>query len=168
MNTTHLPKHVFEQFMLNALKHFARCQLHLIPRPIFNLIFAKAFNHALNQPLKAGEFDFLHNRWLTIKISDFEFQWSMTLKNQQFILSHNIKSDAVLSGDSQALLMIAAQVVDADTLFFQRRLTIEGDTEFALEVKNTLDAVDRDELALIYQAPLHWLETALKNKASYR
>jgi predicted lipid carrier protein YhbT len=35
---------------------------------------------------------------------------------------------------------------DPDTLFFQRRLTIEGDTELGLEVKNILDALDHENL----------------------
>ena len=30
---------------------------------------------------------------------------------------------------------------DADTLFFERRLVMEGDTEFGLLLKNTLDAI---------------------------
>ena len=35
---------------------------------------------------------------------------------------------------------------DPDTLFFNRRLSIEGDTELGLMVKNTLDALDPDIL----------------------
>jgi predicted lipid carrier protein YhbT len=40
------------------------------------------------------------------------------------------------------LLLLAGQV-DADTLFFQRRLAIAGDTELGLVVKNWLDAQER-------------------------
>jgi len=39
-------------------------------------------------------------------------------------------------------MMLAARSVDADTLFFQRRLKIEGDTELGLSLKNFLDAQD--------------------------
>ncbi|HLV27960.1 MAG TPA: SCP2 sterol-binding domain-containing protein, partial [Burkholderiaceae bacterium] len=35
---------------------------------------------------------------------------------------------------------------DPDTLFFSRRLVMEGDTELGLLVKNTLDALDMDVL----------------------
>ena len=35
-----------------------------------------------------------------------------------------------------------AREADPDTLFFNRRLVVEGDTEFALLVKNTLDTID--------------------------
>ena len=39
-------------------------------------------------------------------------------------------------------ILIAARAADADTLYFQRRLAVEGDTESALLVKNTLDALE--------------------------
>jgi predicted lipid carrier protein YhbT len=42
--------------------------------------------------------------------------------------------------------LIAGRKEDPDTLFFQRRLSIEGDTELGLEVKNLMDSVDLDAL----------------------
>ncbi|MEE8428093.1 MAG: SCP2 sterol-binding domain-containing protein, partial [Gammaproteobacteria bacterium] len=38
---------------------------------------------------------------------------------------------------------------DSDTLFFQRRLRMEGDTELGLEIKNFLDSLDADALKLV-------------------
>ena len=38
--------------------------------------------------------------------------------------------------------LIAAREADADTLYFQRRLVVEGDTEAALLIKNTLDSLE--------------------------
>ena len=37
---------------------------------------------------------------------------------------------------------LAAREADPDTLFFNRRLVVEGDTEIALLVKNTLDTIE--------------------------
>ncbi len=37
---------------------------------------------------------------------------------------------------------LARRLEDPDTLFFSRRLTIDGDTELGLLVKNALDAID--------------------------
>ena len=42
---------------------------------------------------------------------------------------------------------LARRLEDPDTLFFSRRLTIDGDTELGLLVKNTLDAIDWSQLA---------------------
>lgn len=47
----------------------------------------------------------------------------------------------VIRAQTLALWDLARGVDDADRLFFDRRLTLEGDTEFGLVVKNTLDAV---------------------------
>lgn len=48
-----------------------------------------------------------------------------------------------LSAQAADFLRMAAGDMDADTLFFQRKLAIEGDTELGLVVKNWLDAVER-------------------------
>lgn len=47
--------------------------------------------------------------------------------------------------------MIAGRKEDPDTLFFQRRLSIQGDTELGLEVKNLLDNIDFDNMPDIAQ-----------------
>jgi predicted lipid carrier protein YhbT len=38
--------------------------------------------------------------------------------------------------------LLARRLEDPDTLFFSLRLSMEGDTELGLLVKNTLDAID--------------------------
>ena len=45
---------------------------------------------------------------------------------------------------SSDLLALASRAEDPDTLFFQRRLALEGDTAIGLRVKNLLDALDFD------------------------
>lgn len=49
---------------------------------------------------------------------------------------------------------------DPDTLFFQRKLQIEGDTELGLHLKkNWLDTTDRSALASMMPGPLaRWLQ----------
>ncbi|AOY01127.1 SCP2 domain-containing protein [Jeongeupia sp. USM3] len=49
---------------------------------------------------------------------------------------------------------IARRDADPDTLFFQRRLTISGDTELGLQLKNLLDATDWAPLLALLPAPL--------------
>jgi predicted lipid carrier protein YhbT len=56
--------------------------------------------------------------------------------------------DLSITGTLHAFLLLAARYEDTDTLFFQRRLQMEGDTELGLEVKNFLDGLDVDS---------HWL-----------
>ena len=42
---------------------------------------------------------------------------------------------------------------DPDTLFFSRRLVVEGDTELGLIAKNTLDAVELPKLDFSFLLP---------------
>lgn len=46
-----------------------------------------------------------------------------------------------IQADARAFLDLMAGQEDPDTLFFERRLVMEGDTAFALLLKNTIDAV---------------------------
>ncbi len=47
-----------------------------------------------------------------------------------------------ISASVRDLLALALRTEDSDSLFFSRRLLLEGDTELGLLVKNTLDSVD--------------------------
>ena len=60
--------------------------------------------------------------------------------------SQAIQEDVGFKASGDDLLLIAGRKQDPDTLFFQRRLQIEGDTELGLEVKNLIDAIDLDQL----------------------
>ncbi|HEY5762263.1 MAG TPA: SCP2 sterol-binding domain-containing protein [Rhodocyclaceae bacterium] len=50
--------------------------------------------------------------------------------------------DLSFSADLSAYLKLLARQEDPDTLFFNRQLMIEGNTELGLMVKNMLDAVE--------------------------
>lgn len=47
-----------------------------------------------------------------------------------------------ISAGTREFLLLALRKEDPDTLFFDRRLCVEGDTELGLIVKNALDRVD--------------------------
>ncbi len=56
-------------------------------------------------------------------------------------------ADVVLSAAAHDYWLLATRREDADTLFFARRLVMEGDTDLGLIVKNTLDAVDWPQMS---------------------
>lgn len=47
----------------------------------------------------------------------------------------------LVKAQADALWLLVRGESDADRLFFERRLVIEGDTEYGLILKNTLDAI---------------------------
>jgi O2-independent ubiquinone biosynthesis accessory factor UbiT len=63
--------------------------------------------------------------------------------------------DLHFSANLSAFLQLLSRQEDPDTLFFNRQLSVEGDTELGLLVKNMLDAVEWSALSqLPLPAPL--------------
>lgn len=85
-------------------------------------------------------------RWLSIHVRDIDLQWFTSVVNGKLVVSQNAQADVSFSADASDLLMIAARKQDPDTLFFQRRLVIEGDTELGLYVKNLMDAIELEQM----------------------
>ena len=52
------------------------------------------------------------------------------------------KPDLTISARSRDFIALLAREEDPDTLFFSRRLLMEGETDLGLLVKNTLDGID--------------------------
>jgi predicted lipid carrier protein YhbT len=63
-------------------------------------------------------------------------------------------ADLTVSASLRDFVALALRVEDPDTLFFARRLRIEGDTELGLTVKNLLDGIDWPGLAAALAATL--------------
>ncbi|MFW5969862.1 MAG: ubiquinone anaerobic biosynthesis accessory factor UbiT [Halofilum sp. (in: g-proteobacteria)] len=116
-------------------------------QPLTRDILAVALNRTLRRQLADGEFGFLIGRTLAVCITDLDIHWSFTTNTTgDRILKSMAPADATIHGDSVALLLIAARRIDPDTLFFQRRLMVTGDTEFALHARNLLDTLEPEEL----------------------
>lgn len=52
------------------------------------------------------------------------------------------RADLTISARARDFIALMAREEDPDTLFFNRRLLMEGDTDLGLLVKNTLDGID--------------------------
>ena len=61
--------------------------------------------------------------------------------------------DLAFRANLSAFLQLAARQEDPDTLFISRELSIEGDTELGLIVKNMLDAIEWPAFPLFPGAP---------------
>ena len=56
--------------------------------------------------------------------------------------------DLSFRANLSAFMQLLARQEDPDTLFFKRELSVEGDTELGLYVKNMLDAVEWPQLCI--------------------
>ena len=78
--------------------------------------------------------------------------------------------DVTIRGRLEDFWRLATRAEDPDTLFFQRRLSIEGDTETGLHVKNLLDALDYDveaHVRAVLGAPLADVAVALLRRLPF-
>jgi len=108
----------------------------------------------LSQPfMDEGEIDFLKDKIAEVEIRDLSAKWYFTKIGQQLVmmdkaesLSISPKPDVVFSASVDALILMASQKIDPDTLFFNRKLKITGDTELGLEIKNLFDQFDLELL----------------------
>ncbi len=144
--------------MLNHVKHLIFTRAPVLLKPLLALVpFSlqkKALEHTLNQLFREsiidGDFDFLSGKWLRIKVTDLNLHWLVSYDGNALQIEPSgnppRECDVSFSASGDDLLLIAARKEDPDSLFFQRRLVIEGDTELGLEVKNLIDSVELDGL----------------------
>ncbi|MCE2573403.1 ubiquinone anaerobic biosynthesis accessory factor UbiT [Motilimonas eburnea] len=120
-----------------------RVPAQAVPFAVQRVLLENALNTLLSSSIEDEELDFLEEKWLKVCISDLGLAWCMTLKQGHIVVADaNQAYDVLFQGELNDLILIAGRKEDADTLFFQRRLQIEGDTELGLEVKNLLDGFD--------------------------
>ncbi len=106
-------------------------------------LFAQALDRALARHLPGDVRAALEGKRLRLRVTDarlaFDFEW----RGGAFAAcAPHAAPDLVIGAAAHDLLLLARREEDPDTLFFSRRLALEGDTELGLLVKNTLDALD--------------------------
>lgn len=119
----------------------------LVPPPLQRFALGRILRLQLREPIAAGDLDCLRDRHLLIRVRDLNLGWRFTLVGEELRVEPAVgNADVTISGNAEDFVLLASRRVDPDTLFFQRRLAIEGDTELGLEIKNLLDSLDPEHL----------------------
>ncbi|MCW8883088.1 MAG: SCP2 sterol-binding domain-containing protein [Sedimenticola sp.] len=120
--------------------------LSLVPSTSYSSIMVKVLNKLFAPELADGELDFLNEKVMRVDVVDARLSFSITLRNGSLCAAgKNQPHDLSIEGSIYDFLLLATRREDADTLFFNRRLRLGGDTELGLYVKNFLDALELDE-----------------------
>lgn len=123
--------------------------ISLLPRYPHSLIFTRAINLALGNKLRDEVWQPLHGKHICIRVKDAGIVFHFTLGPKGLMARHaTARPDLTISASAQDFILLALRKEDPDTLFFSRRLLMEGDTELGLLVKNTLDALELPPLDL--------------------
>jgi predicted lipid carrier protein YhbT len=133
------PRHLFPSLLAKPLS--------LIPGRLHALLISKALNHLLAGQIADGELEFMAGRYLRVEVMDAGIRFTLSFDGARLLAASAGKSpDLIFRGNVYDFLLLASRREDSDTLFFQRRLKIEGDTEMGLAIKNFLDAIDLESL----------------------
>ena len=118
---------------LSALQLF----LNIIPEPLHGRATALTCNHLLKGQTISKRLKVLDGKrlWLTILDSDTRLQCRFHDGQLRYDACQH-KPDIHIQGELKYFLQLASRNEDADTLFFARQLSMEGNTEDGLILKN--------------------------------
>ncbi len=115
-----------------------------------SLIFTWVLDLVLHEVIRSGALQVLHGKHIAIRVADTGLCLYFTLLPEGFscVTSSGIP-DLSISATMHDFYLLATRKEDPDTLFFKRRLLVEGDTELGLVVKNALDGMELDAAAML-------------------
>ncbi|KES12022.1 putative lipid carrier protein [Snodgrassella alvi SCGC AB-598-O02] len=92
----------------------------------------------------------LAGRNFQIVVEDLGLNLYFTADENKFILANNtVPVDLYFGANMVDFMKMLLRQEDPDTLFFNPKLKIEGDTELGLIVKNLLDSIDWSTIPLM-------------------
>jgi len=152
MTTLAKPGHLFPSLLAKPVS--------LIPGRLHAMLVSVLLKQLLAGPINDGDLDFMTGRCLRIEVMDAGIRFDLSFDGRRLLGAVNGNSpDLIFRGNVHEFLLLATRREDSDTLFFQRRLKIEGDTDMGLAIKNFLDAIEMESL------PWHRQLDGLLNRA---
>ena len=107
-----------------------------------SFVLALALDRLLRPHLTANVERQLADRVVEIEVCDLGIRCRLMLTESGF---HAVRDGGAVAlrvaADAASYLRLLRGEEDADRLFFERALVMEGDTEYGLILKNTLDAI---------------------------
>ena len=126
-----------------------------------SLLFVTGLNLALAKQLAPDVTQMLVSKKLRLCVRDAHWSFDFAWRDGRFVAATNPgEADLTISASAHDFVLLARRQEDPDTLFFNRRLAMEGDTELGLLVKNTIDAIELPVLTLEQLKPAHVLGQA--------
>lgn len=114
-----------------------------LPHRATAALFVTALNITLKKRLPPDVYRQLLGKGVEIVLTDWGTRLCFKATPSGFVVLKRAERIALsIRARGSDFGQLASGDEDADTLYFNRRLVLEGDTELALLIKNTLDALD--------------------------
>ncbi len=125
--------------------------LRTLPNALHSELLSRLLSHLLRGQYLAEQLIDLDGKRLAIGITDTRTELLFRIAGKRIVRQSRGSSaqpwDVRISGALADFWLLASRKEDPDTLFFKRTLTIEGETEAGLYLKNLLDALEFDSQA---------------------
>lgn len=118
--------------------------LRLVPEVLRTQAVALALNEALGARRSASPLGELEGRVLAFDVTDCGLSFTFEVRGARLWPALRRRPAVRIRGSLRSFWLLATRQEDPDTLFFQRRLSVEGDTALGVHVKNLIDAAGLD------------------------
>jgi predicted lipid carrier protein YhbT len=130
--------------------------LALVPMRLQQRAFEQLALHTLAKAFDKGALRDIEGRRIGIEVLDLRARFVVEVLPQRLVVLDPVAAaEACVRGTLTDLLQLASRLEDADTLFFQRRLTLTGDVDLGLRVRNLLDQLPWEDIPLGLRIVLH-------------
>ena len=106
----------------------------------------------------------MQGRVFAIRILDLGVSAGFRVGPSGFTAAKIEEAAVTFSANAEDFVRLALRLEDPDTLFFNRRLRIEGDTDLGLTAKNMLDGVELEALTAQMPAPVRMALNLLQQR----
>ncbi len=127
---------------LKPLSHFLR----FVPDKVHTHLLSRLGGHLMKEQAITSRLDYMEGKRLQLTIKDTGNCWKFIIRDNRLVddMKSKIVADVHIQGDLKTFLLLATGNEDPDSLFFSRHLSLEGNTEDGLYIKNLIDAMDFD------------------------
>lgn len=123
--------------------------VRLVPHAFQRRLLEITMATVLAGPIASGGLQFMRGRRLGIEVTDLGLAWVVEFDGIRLRgCRPGASAEATVRGSLTDLLLLASRQEDADTLFFQRRLQLTGDTELGLTARNLLERLPWESVPL--------------------
>ena len=129
---------------MNPLLLPLQLPFRIAPDRLHAIVLSRCFNHLLRGQALAERLDEIEGKSIRIHIRDADARIDFRIHDRRLEPATQGGPDVTIGGDFHAFWQLATVQEDPDTLFFNRSLSIEGETETGVHIKNLLDALEYD------------------------
>lgn len=125
--------------------------LKYLPDAFHARLIARVFNHLMRGQDVVDDLSYLNDKTICLAVNDTANSISFLVRNNKLRVAPNRQAcDVTIRGNLNDFVLLATRSEDPDTLFFSRRLCLEGDTDAGLYLKNILDGLEYDLAAHLH------------------